>query len=116
MEAIPVIERQDLGTCCSAAAHMAALAGTAVVPPRRRTPCDTRRTSRPSKSEFMGWAKLQKEGGTNLLRKSFIGVIMSAWLALGAHSAIAASAAQISKDRCLTRVGSLSNGATDHRY
>jgi hypothetical protein len=46
----------------------------------------------------MGWAKLQKEGGTNLLRKSLIGVIMSAWLALGAHSAIAASAAQISKD------------------
>lgn len=39
---------------------MAALAGTAVVPPRRRTPCDTRRTSRHSKSEFTGWAKLYK--------------------------------------------------------
>jgi lipid-binding SYLF domain-containing protein len=33
-----------------------------------------------------------------MLRKALIGVIMSAWLALGAHSALAASAAQISKD------------------
>jgi len=33
-----------------------------------------------------------------MLRKALIGVIMSAWLALGVHSALAASAAQISKD------------------
>ena len=33
IEAMPVIERQDLGTCYRAAAHMAALAGTAVMPP-----------------------------------------------------------------------------------
>jgi lipid-binding SYLF domain-containing protein len=33
-----------------------------------------------------------------MLRKALIGAVMSAWLALGAHSAIAASAAQISKD------------------
>lgn len=37
-KAMPVVEPQDLGTCYRAAAHMAALAGTAVVPPRRRTP------------------------------------------------------------------------------
>ena len=33
-----------------------------------------------------------------MLRQALIGVIMSAWLALGAHSALAASATQISKD------------------
>jgi lipid-binding SYLF domain-containing protein len=33
-----------------------------------------------------------------MLRKALIGAVLSAWLALGAHSALAASAAQISKD------------------
>ena len=33
-----------------------------------------------------------------MLRKALIGVILSAWFALGVHSALAASAAQISKD------------------
>jgi hypothetical protein len=33
-----------------------------------------------------------------MLRKALIGAIMSAWFAFAAHSALAASAAQISKD------------------
>jgi hypothetical protein len=47
-KAMPVVEPQDLGTYYRAAANMAALAGTAVMPPLRagEPPCDTRRTGR----------------------------------------------------------------------